>query len=140
MKKAKVSKVIAATTAATLLLSPATVFASDVGDSTTSEKTDITDANGALDGSGALEGYVDKKVFRIVLPTTDVNFTLDPQGLLHAAEEDTYGTASGAVYFKNTADDGTVTYSNTSDDITFTNKSSYDIKVGLAITDRKSVV
>ena len=134
MKKAKVSKVIAATTAATLLLSPATVFASDVGDSTTSEKTDITDANGALDGSGALEGYVDKKVFRIVLPTTDVNFTLDPQGLLHAAEEDTYGTASGAVYFKNTADDGTVTYSNTSDDITFTNKSSYDIKVGLAIT------
>lgn len=142
MRNAKVSKVLAATMAATMLLTPATAFAAE-GDGNTTPTTpasnDITDptkANGELTGSGDLEGYVDKKVFRIVLPTTNVNFTLDPQGLLNAADKDKYGIASGAVYFENapTADGGTATYSNKSDDIKFVNKSSYAIKVGLAVT------
>ena len=140
MRNVKISKLIAATTAATLLFSTTTVFAADTGDTVdTSTDTEITDpgnANGELSGSGNLEGYVDKKVFRIVLPTTNVNFTLDPQGLLNAADEDTYSLGSGAIYFENapTTDGGSATYSNKSDDIKFVNKSSYAVKVGLAVT------
>lgn len=137
MRNAKVSKILAASMAATMLLTPTMVFAAD-GDDTTvsSDITDPTKADGELSGSGDLEGYVDKKAFRIVLPTTNVNFTLDPQGLLHAADEDTYGIASGAVYFENapTTEGGTASYTNTSDEIKFINKSSYAVKVGLAVT------
>lgn len=140
MRNVKISKLIAATTAATLLFSTTTVFAADTGDTgDTSTDTEITDpgnANGELSGSGNLEGYVDKKVFRIVLPTTKVDFTLDPQGLLNAADEDAYGLGSGAIYFENapTTTGESATYSNKSDDIKFVNKSSYAVKVGLAVT------
>ena len=139
MRNAKVSKFIVATTAATLMLSSTTVFASGVdGDDTTTsgDITDIKDANGELNGSGELEGYVDKKVFRIVIPTTNVNFTLDPQGLLTAADKDKYTLGSGAVYFENapTTTGGNATYTDKSDEIKFVNKSSYDVKVGLAVT------
>lgn len=130
MRNAKVSKILAATMAATMLFSSATVFAADT------DITDISNANGELSGSGDLEGYVDKKAFRIVLPTTNINFTLDPQGLMHAADPSKYGIASGAVYFENapTTGSGTASYSNKSDEIKFVNKSSYAIKVGLAVT------
>ncbi|MEH2950678.1 hypothetical protein [Sporofaciens sp. JLR.KK001] len=129
MRNAKVSKILAASMAATMLLTPATVLADDV--------VDISQAGGEVSGSGDFEGYVDKNVFRVVLPTiSDVNFTMDPQGLLHGADASTYPTEGPAVYFANApADAGDPTaYSNTSDGIVFVNKSSYDIKVGLAVT------
>lgn len=47
-------------------------------------------AEGNQDGAGTLEGYVDKNVFAVVLPTTDENtfkFTLDPQGLISASKD-----------------------------------------------------
>lgn len=129
MRNAKVSKILAATMAATMLLTPATVFASDV--------TDITQSGGEVNGNGDFEGYVDKNVFRVVLPTIlNVNFTMDPQGLLNGADKDTYTISGPAVYFANapTTAGGSTTYSATSDGIVFVNKSSYDIKVGLAVT------
>ena len=47
-------------------------------------------AEGTQNGIGSLEGYVDKNVFAVVLPTTDENtfkFTLDPQGLISASKD-----------------------------------------------------
>lgn len=131
MRNAKVSKFIAATTAATLMLSPATVFAADAGDI-----TDPAQASSSVGGDGSLEGYVNKEVFRVVLPTvTDVNFTLDPQGLLNKADSSKYSIASGAVYFANDpTGSGTATYTNTSDEIIIYNKSSYDVEVGLSVS------
>lgn len=129
MRKTKIAKIIAASTAATLLLAPATVFAEDV--------TDPGSASSEINGDGSLEGYVNKDVFRVVLPTIqNVNFTLDPQGLLNKADSAKYPTASGAVYFENapTGSATDPTYSNTSDEITIYNKSSYDVEVGLSVT------
>ena len=129
MRKTKIAKIIAASTAATLLLAPATVFAEDV--------TDPGSASSEINGDGSLEGYVNKDVFRVVLPTIqNVNFTLDPQGLLNKADSAKYPTASGAVYFENapTGSATDPTYSDTSDEITIYNKSSYDVEVGLSVT------
>ena len=54
MRNAKVSKILAASMAATMLLTPATALADDV--------TDISQAGGEVNGSGDFEGYVDKNV------------------------------------------------------------------------------
>lgn len=128
MRKTRIAKILAASTAATMLLAPATVFADDV--------TDPGSASSGINGDGSLEGYVNKEVFRVVLPTIqNVNFTLDPQGLLNKADKNTYATGAGAVYFENAkAGGGDPTYSNTSDEIVIYNKSSYDVEVGLSVT------
>lgn len=128
MRKTKIAKLIAASTAATLLLAPATVFADDV--------TDPGSASSGINGNGELEGYVKKDVFRVVLPTIqDVDFTLDPQGLLNKANSTKYPTKAGAVYFENAAaGGGDPSYTDTSDEITIYNKSSYDVEVGLSVT------
>lgn len=123
MRNAKVSKILAASMAATMLLTPATVLADDV--------TDPGLASSGIEGDGSLEGYVNKDVFRVVLPTIqNVNFTLDPQGLLKGADPTNYPTGAGAVYFTNA---GTDVHSNTSDAIEILNKSSYDVEVGLSV-------
>lgn len=127
MRNAKVSKILAASMAAAMLFSSVTVFAADI--------TAPDSASSSIDGDGSLEGYVNKEAFRVVLPTIkDVNFTLDPQGLLNKANEQKYKQGAGAVYFTNAQDDGTTAYSNTSDGITIINKSSYDVEVGLSVT------
>lgn len=128
MRNAKIAKILAASMAATMLFSSATVFAADV--------TDPESASSNINGDGSLEGYVNKEVFRVVLPTIqDVNFTLDPQGLLKKANSTKYTLGPGAVYFANTpSGGGDATYSNTSDEITIYNKSSYDVEVGLSVT------
>lgn len=132
MRNAKVSKLIAAAMAATMLMSSATVFAAD------NDVTNPTNAKGDVTGSGQLEGYVDKNVFRVVLPTIDADhasFVVDPQGLLKIADSTKYTQEAGAVYFENapTTEGGTATYSDKSDKIEFVNKSSYDVRVGLDI-------
>lgn len=130
MKSQKIARLIALATAATMMLAPATVFAADT--------TDKAGAAGSIGGEGQLEGYVNKDAFRVVLPTiTDVNFTLDPQGLLNKSDSTKYtNTNKGAIYFTNapTAGGSTATYSNTSDPIKFLNKSSYDVDVELSVT------
>lgn len=55
---------------------------------------------GGTEGDSTVEAYVDKDIYNVVLPTlADVDFTVDPQGLLYIADSSTYGTASGAIYF-----------------------------------------
>ncbi len=129
MKNQKIAKLIALATAATMMLAPATAFAADV--------TDTAGASGSIAGEGQLEGYVNKDAFRVVLPTvTDVNFTLDPQGLLNKSDSTKYALGAGAVYFTNaaTVSGNSATYSAKSDEIKFLNKSSYDVDVELSVT------
>lgn len=129
MKNQKIAKLIALATAATMMLAPATAFAADV--------TDKAGASGSIEGEGQLEGYVNKDAFRVVLPTvTDVDFTLDPQGLLNKSDSTKYALGAGAVYFTNaaTVSGNNATYSAKSDEIKFLNKSSYDVDVELSVT------
>lgn len=127
MKYANFKKMVAMATAAVMVVSaPMVAFAVESDDGATS-------GNGTINGTGSVEDYVNKDTFKIVLPTvTDVNFTLDPQGLLKVADDQTYTLGEGAVYFANVSDDGT-TYSGTSDVIEIVNKSSYDIDVEFSI-------
>ena len=141
MRKSRFSKVVAVTTAATMMLTPIAAFATESGGDTpsTPTSTDVTNpdsAAGSTSGDGSLEGYVNKKAFRVVLPTiSNVNFTLDPQGLLAKADSTKYQQTTGAVYFENaaTTDGGSATYSANSDEIKFINKSSYDVDVSLSV-------
>lgn len=129
MKNQKIAKLVALGTAATMMLAPATVFAEDV--------TNAAGAAGSIEGEGQLEGYVNKEAFRIVLPTVkNINFTLDPQGLLNKSDATKYTNANkGAIYFTNapTTENGSATYSSTSDEIKFLNKSSYPVEVELSV-------
>lgn len=89
-------------------------------------------ASGSVNGSGSLEGYVDKEVFTVTLPTTtDVDFKLDPQELLLAtsssANLDSAALAAGygdKVLFVDGSD-----YLSKSKDITIINKSTFDVDV-----------
>ncbi len=125
MKK-NFKKFVAVLTATTLLLSTSMfAFAAESEDG-------VTSAGGTVSGNGTVEDYLNKDVFKVVLPTvSDVDFTIDPQGLLGVANEDAYTLGAGAVYFTNVSDN--TTYSNTSDAIAVGNKSSYDVDVNLTV-------
>lgn len=127
MKYENFKKMVAMATAAVMVVSaPMVALATESDDGDTSK-------GGTISGTGSVEDYVNKDKFKVVLPTvTDVNFTLDPQGLLEVADEETYTLGEGAVYFANVGEDGT-TYSETSDVIEIVNKSSYDIDVEFSI-------
>jgi hypothetical protein len=91
-----------------------------------------TESQDMVTGTGKFEGYVTLDVTKLVLPTSAVSdFAIDPQGLLHVANDTGYGTENGAVYFTN-AGGG---HSDTSDEITIKNKSSYaiDVTVGVSL-------
>lgn len=129
MKRKNFVKLTAMATAAVMAASPAMVFAAN-----TESADGDTSAGSTINGSGELEDYISKDVFKVVLPTnTDANFTLDPQGLLQVADSSAYTLGAGAVYFANKQDDGSTTYSNTSDPIEVINKSSYDIDVDFSV-------
>lgn len=129
MKRKNFVKLTAMVTAVAVAISPAMVFAAD-----TESADDATTAGDTINGEGGLEGIVNKDVFKVVLPAVqDTNFTLDPQGLLKIADSTNYGIGPGAIYFKNTASDGTITYTGTSDAIEILNKSSYDIDVAFSV-------
>lgn len=125
MKK-NFKKFVAVLTATTLLLSTSMfAFAAESEDGATS-------AGGSVSGNGTVEDYLNKDVFKVVLPAvSDVDFTIDPQGLLSVADDDLYTLGAGAVYFTNVSDN--TTYSNTSDAIAVGNKSSYDVDVNLTV-------
>lgn len=128
MKRRNFVKLTAIATATAMAISPTMIFAAN-GES----DDDATSAGTTINGSGDLEGYISKEVFKVVLPTnSDANFTLDPQGLLKVADSNAYGIGAGAIYFANVGDSGT-TYSNTSDPFEIINKSSYDIDVDFSV-------
>lgn len=47
-------------------------------------EVNATGQSGSLKGTGALEGNVNTKVVKVVLPTNSLNFTIDPVGLIKA--------------------------------------------------------
>lgn len=137
MKQKSVKKFLAVLTVASMVFAPTSVFAADSTDA------DAAGAGSDITGDGKLEGYINKDVFRIVLPTIqNVNFTADPQGLLTIGGVSGFGGGPGAVYFTNApaTDGGTATHSDTSDPITVINKSSYELDVKLNVElDTKGV-
>lgn len=130
MRRKHFVKLTALATAAVMAVSPAVVFADD-------STPGATSAGSSIEGTGNLEGIVNKDVFKVKLPTTatgDTNFILDPQGLLNIANNTLYQGGTGAIYFKNKGASGAAdTYSNTSDAIEIINKSSYDIDVAFSV-------
>ena len=89
------------------------------------EVTNPTDAEhepSETKGDGSLEGYADKEIFRVVIPTNSLNFIVDPQGLIKGSYKDDgtvantkYKAATTAWNFKNNddtdRDDGFVFFS-----------------------------
>ena len=89
-------KVVALAMAATMVLSSSVLAFAD--DATAAPAT------GSAAGVGDIEGYVDKNIFTVTLPTvTDINFTLDPQELRLAAETAGGGTATTTLDVDGTA-------------------------------------
>ncbi len=127
MMKKRFKKFVAVLTATTLLLSTSMLaFAAESEDGATT-------AGGTVSGNGTVEDYLDKDVFKVVLPAvSDVDFTIDPQGLLGVADKDAYTLGAGAVYFTNVSEN-TTSYSNVSDPVAVGNKSSYDVDVKLTV-------
>lgn len=118
-----IKKTVALTAAFAMTLSMSAVASAETGTS------------GDLNSDSQLEGYVDKTVYDITVPTIaedGLDFTVDPQGLLKIADNGAgdYNIASGAVYFANSAGG----FSNTSDEIKIFNNSSFAIDVSLDVT------
>lgn len=129
MKNARFTKLIAVATMAAMVLTPASVFADDSAEGATS-------GEGTIYGTGDLEDYVSKEVFRISLPTvSSTDFTIDTQGLLHVASANDYKVEKGAIYFTNApaVSGDSSTYSSTSDPIEIINKSSFPIDVDVTV-------
>ena len=108
-------------------------------DVTTEAEADNTESG--ISGAGSYEGYVDKGVFRVTLPTVtaaDLAFTIDPLGLISAtsaAAKESKTFANGSVFFLNTnnkTDDKD--YSPNSDHFTVVNKGAVDVDVELTLT------
>lgn len=97
--------------------------------------------SGGSDGAGASEGHLEKKVVKVVLPTTEgttpFNYTMDPERLIQEteaakyAEGTTFPAAEGdkGVYFLT----GEKTYANTSNTLQAINKSSCAIKLTVSV-------
>lgn len=122
----KKKKLLALAIASAMAISPATVFA----DVTTSPAT------GSAVGDGKVEGYIDKEVFTVVVPTVaagDFDFILDPQDLIKDSTNAAYTgatfTGTTGLYFKS----DTNKYTADSKEMTITNKSSVDVNVNLEV-------
>jgi len=112
----KQKKLVALFLAASLALSPASLALADTGSAT---------------GSGSTEGYVVEEAFDVTLPTvsaTDLNFKLDPQGLLKISDPDNYGSeVPGSIIFPTTK--------TTSSPVMFAeNDSSFPVLLGVEVT------
>lgn len=96
--------------------------------------------SGGSDGAGASEGHLEKKVVKVVLPTTEgttpFNYTMDPERLIRETSGakysgKTFPAAEGdtGVYFL-TAEN---TYANKSGELTVTNESSCDVVLSVKV-------
>lgn len=114
--------------------------------------TDQSKAMGSTTGSGKLEGYLNKEVFSVELPTlpadatkSPFNFYLDPQGLIEATGGIKYTSGNsgkndgavsvsdyGTLYFKNTVSADKPALSTNSDKLTITNKGAISVNVRLS--------
>lgn len=121
-----------------MVASMASMTVSAAGDTTAT----AAPASGNGTSTGAVEGYVDKKVFSVTFPTTPaVDFTMDPQGLIEETGSQkgtqiTLTNSGDTVLFGNDtdADGATDAYSNTSDKITITSLSSMALDVTVNAT------
>lgn len=114
------------------------------------EETDTSGSNAANEtsGSGAAEGYINKDVYSVVIPTNSLNFILDPQGLVKSSKSETAHKAqfdyndkdgnaleNGFVFFEHTKKvvsgktTTTVTERTNHIDLVVENKSSYNVSV-----------
>jgi hypothetical protein len=103
-----------------------------------------TNRTAEMTGEGDIEGYLNMGLMKVVLPTVDVNFIVDPQGLIKTSRGANYQGAvfdyrlngqmksDGFVFFKKNI--GSKTYYSTSVDLDFQNKSSYPVKVSVSAT------
>lgn len=127
---------LALVAAAAMVLAPCVAFAAP-GDPVTDNP-----ATGGDSGAGKVEGWVEKDVFAVVLPTesNQLDFLLDPQGLLYATAGKAHGDADFAegdtLYFKH----ANGSYSATSEAFTITSKSSIPVDVQLDVTVSNSAV
>lgn len=104
-----------------------------------------------LVGSGKAEGYVDKGVRKVVLPTCELTFTVDPQGLIKGSgsattkyknltvvntNKDGSDRSEGFVYFQSKVPKGTTTVDGMCNyiDLTVENKSPFNVKITPTIT------
>lgn len=97
-------------------------------------------ANTYNEGTGDIEGLVDKRVFQVSLPVKNgtLDYVADPQGLICGTESakhpDTYYDPDSNVYFDNgkkvsESGETVIQYSDVSDPITVVNKSSCAVEV-----------
>jgi len=91
----KTTKKLLSALMATALVFGSVASVSAAGTTNTGEFTAPTDADNVAStkGDGSLEGYADKEIFRVVVPTNSLNFIVDPQGLIKGS----YNAESGAV-------------------------------------------
>lgn len=124
MRNAK--RFLATVTAAVLALTPATVLA----DTTVT----TSPATGGAVGKGDVEGYIDKSVFTVILPTiasndTTFDFILDPQDLIKDSQNAAYTGAAFAdntgLYFQTSSN----SYSSKSAKVTVETKTSMPVDV-----------
>lgn len=121
---------------------------SNLSDGSKAEATEAP-AKGSMKGSAQLEGYLNKDIFKVEVPTVSVNssifnFVMDPQGLIEATSGNRYTNGKGVdkvaasannfeygtLYFANVSGNNTK-LSPTSDAITITNKSTFAVDATL---------
>lgn len=149
-----------------LVLSAAMVMSSSVVafGANTGGNMDDTAKKASLLGKGSVEGYVDKDVFTVKVPTNvkhgqldALDFILDPQKLIEATSGNKYVSSNtgknkgitgvsnndyGTLYFTNLLSGNKVVLSTNSDPLTFTNKGAVSVNVALkaSVTDAAGIV
>jgi len=107
------------------------------------EEATSAPATGTIEGSGSLEGFVDKDVFVVTLPTTpNADFKIDPQELLLATKGSSNLKLDGSDMVAGYGDDilfigdGAGNYLSESKNISIVNKSTFavDVSVGAKLT------
>ena len=136
----KTRKILAALMAMSMVAAMSPMSASAIA----TETVTSAPAEGSVVADGDFEGTVDTDVFHVVLPTvtTELDFIMDPQGLIKETMANSTNTKytskkfdTGTLFFLNTTDkQNSNDYSNTSDKLTITNKSSFDVDVEIRAT------
>ena len=123
-----------------VLLAASMVLGNSVMASASSNIKNGDPAEGSAEGSGSVEGLVNKNVFSVELPTeaegeSVFNFIMDPQELVSATDAARYTSAnnvvSGSMYFKSVSTDGTYDLGPTSKALTVKNRGTMDVDVTL---------
>ncbi|MGN0327448.1 MAG: hypothetical protein ACI4D4_00570 [Lachnospira sp.] len=93
----------------------------------------VEPATGTIDGDGDIEGFIDKDVFTVTLPTTaNLNFSIDPQELKLAVDPsyEVDGSTATPGYGEDVLfEDSSSKAVTKSQDITVVNKSTFDVDV-----------